>query len=117
MLLELADPADADERVGAVETEATLRAGRGREEAELLVEVDGADGLAGLPRQVADLHQVATLAGVVERAHAPSLGIRWYSADLSFAVGAVDALEQGESVVIGHSQTLTLQSYVRVRVT
>ena len=54
-LLELADPADADERLGAVEAEAPLRAGGGREETELFVEVDGADGLAGFAREVAHL--------------------------------------------------------------
>ena len=101
-LLELADPADAHERLAAVEPEAPLGARRGREQAELLVQVDRADRLARFPREVADLHQIAALARVVERTHARPLAIRMNSAGLRFAMRAVDALEQGESVMVGH---------------
>ena len=95
------------ERVRAVEAEAALGAGGRRQQAELLVEVDGADRLAGFPSEITDLHQIPAFAGVVERTHAAALSIRRDSAGLRFAVRHVDALQQGEAVMIGHSQTLT----------
>ena len=54
-VLELADPADADEGLGRVEAVAPLRPSRRLEEAELFVEVDRPDGLAGFTREIADL--------------------------------------------------------------
>ena len=56
-VLELLDPADADERLRTVEPVAPLRASGRLQQVELLVEVDGAHRLAGLAREVADLHE------------------------------------------------------------
>jgi hypothetical protein len=64
--------------------------------------MDRADRLSGFPGEVADLHQIAPLARVVERTHACTLAIRTNSAGLRFAMRTVDAPEQGESVMFGH---------------
>ena len=58
-VLELAYPADTDEGVLPVEPEAPLGAGRRLEEPELLVQVNRADGLPGIAREVADLTELS----------------------------------------------------------
>lgn len=57
-LLQLADPADPHQRVRTEEAVAPLRARVGREETELLVQVNRADGLLGRLREIADLEQI-----------------------------------------------------------
>ena len=103
------------ERVAAVEAVATLRTGRGREEAELFVEVDRADRLARFSREIADLHQIPSIASRVERRHRRRVG-RGLGLDGASRRGAA---HEWEAVVVGHggsSSNRTCQSYVHVTV-
>src|SRR5258708_29613497 len=61
-LLQPPDPPDTHERFVGVEAIAALGPRRGREQAELLVEVDGAHRAARFLCKVTNLHQVAALA-------------------------------------------------------
>jgi hypothetical protein len=70
--------------------------------------MDGSHRLPGFTSQVADLHQVPTVAHVVERAHTRPLRtvpIGRGSAALHLDGRTVDASEQGQAVMVGHGKT------------